>query len=81
MAAAADDGATVATDVAEALVRDGVPFREAHRQVAERIAAGERFASPTAAEAAAARQPLDDLAAQLARARAALMGPGTVNIS
>jgi argininosuccinate lyase len=81
MASAADDGATVATDVAEALVRDGVPFREAHRQVAERIAAGERFASPTAAEAAAARQPPDDLAAQLARARAALMGAGTVNIS
>jgi argininosuccinate lyase len=81
MAAAADDGATVATDVAEALVRDGVPFREAHRQVAERIAGGERFASPTAAEAATARQPLDDLAAQLARARAALMGPGTVNKS
>jgi argininosuccinate lyase len=75
MAAAAGDGATVATDVAEGLVRDGVPFREAHRQVAERIAAGERFASPTAAEAAAARQSPAELAAQLARARAALNGP------
>jgi argininosuccinate lyase len=81
MAAAAGDGATVATDVAEALVRDGVPFRAAHRQVAERIAAGERFASPTAAEAAAARQSPDDLAAQLVRARAALIGPGTATTS
>jgi argininosuccinate lyase len=55
MAAAAGDGATVATDVAEALVRDGVPFREAHERVAARIAAGERFAAPTPAEAIAAR--------------------------
>jgi argininosuccinate lyase len=55
MAAAADDGLSVATDVAEGLVRDGVPFREAHHQVAARIRAGERFASPTAAEAVAAR--------------------------
>ena len=35
MAAAADDGLSVATDVAEALVREGVPFREAHERVAE----------------------------------------------
>jgi argininosuccinate lyase len=56
MAAAADDGLTVATDVAEALVRDGVPFREAHERVAGRVAAGERFAAPTAAEAVAARR-------------------------
>jgi argininosuccinate lyase len=72
MAAAANDGATVATDVAEQLVRDGVAFREAHRRVAERVAAGERFTSPTAAEAAAVRQPLAALAEQIARARAAL---------
>ena len=45
MAAAAGDGLTVATDVAEQLVRDGVPFREAHHQVASRVSAGERFAS------------------------------------
>src|SRR5262249_33055566 len=38
MRAAAADGATVATDVAEALVRGGLPFREAHEQVASRIA-------------------------------------------
>ena len=55
MRAAAADGATVATDVAEALVRDGMPFREAHEQVASRIAAGERFAEPTPEEAVAAR--------------------------
>ena len=55
MAEAAGDGRTVATDVAEALVREGVPFREAHAQVAARVAAGERFAEPSAAEAAAAR--------------------------
>jgi argininosuccinate lyase len=72
MAQAAGDGTTVATDVAEALVRDGVPFREAHRRVAERVAAGERFSSPTAAEAAAARQSPEALREQLARARTAL---------
>jgi argininosuccinate lyase len=55
LAAAASDGLSVATDVAESLVREGVPFREAHERVAGRIAAGERFASPTAAEAVAAR--------------------------
>jgi argininosuccinate lyase len=55
MRGAAADGATVATDVAEALVRGGMPFREAHEQVASRIAAGERFAEPTPEEAVAAR--------------------------
>ena len=55
MRAAAADGACVATDVAEALVRDGLPFREAHEQVAARIAAGERFDEPTPEQAVAAR--------------------------
>jgi argininosuccinate lyase len=55
MREAAADGATVATDVAEALVRGGMPFREAHEQVASRIAAGERFAEPTPEQAIAAR--------------------------
>jgi argininosuccinate lyase len=55
MAAAAGDGLTVATDVAEALVREGTPFRDAHEQVATRIAAGERFAEPTPVDAIAAR--------------------------
>ena len=72
MAAAAGDGWCVATDVAEAMVRQGTPFREAHSAVAGRVAAGERFATPTPAEAAAARQPPEALALQLARARAAV---------
>jgi argininosuccinate lyase len=55
MAAAAGDGLTVATDVAEALVRGGTPFRQAHEEVAARIAAGERFSDPTPAAAIAAR--------------------------
>ena len=54
MAAAASDGTTVATDLAEQLVKDGVPFRHAHAEVAARVAAGERFDSPTAADAATA---------------------------
>jgi len=54
-AAAAGDGWCVATDVAEALVREGVPFREAHDRVAGRVAAGERFADPTPEAAVAAR--------------------------
>ncbi len=56
MRAAADDGTTVATDVAEQRVREGMPFRDAHNEVARRIAAGERFTSPTVDEAIAARQ-------------------------
>jgi argininosuccinate lyase len=46
----------VATDVAEALVRGGMPFRDAHAEVAGRIAAGERFSEPTPEAAIAARQ-------------------------
>jgi argininosuccinate lyase len=72
MAAAAGDGWCVATDVAEAMVREGVPFREAHGAVAGRVAAGDRFAAPSPAEAAAARQPPEALALQLVRARAAV---------
>ena len=72
MAAAAGDGRSVATDLAEQLVRDGVPFREAHGRVAERVAAGERFEQPTAAEAAAGRQSPERLAQQLERARRAV---------
>jgi argininosuccinate lyase len=51
----AGDGWCVATDVAEALVRDGMPFREAHDHVASRVAAGERFSEPTPEAAVAAR--------------------------
>ena len=74
MAAAAGDGLTVATDVAEQLVREGVPFREAHHQVASRVSAGERFSEPTAEQAAGARQSPEELADQLDRLAAALCG-------
>jgi Argininosuccinate lyase C-terminal len=40
LAAAASDTLLLATDAAEALVRDGVPFRDAHEQVAASIRAG-----------------------------------------
>ncbi len=69
MAAAANDGRTVATDLAEQLVQGGTPFREAHAAVARRVAEGERFSEPTAQAAAAARQPAQALHAQLATAR------------
>ena len=48
-------------------MREGVPFREAHHQVAARVAAGERFGSPTAEEAASARQTPQALGVQLDR--------------
>jgi argininosuccinate lyase len=40
MAQAASDPLLLATDAAEALVRKGVPFRDAHEQVAARVRAG-----------------------------------------
>jgi argininosuccinate lyase len=40
LAAAASDPLLLATDAAEALVRDGVPFRDAHEQVAASVRAG-----------------------------------------
>jgi argininosuccinate lyase len=74
MAAAANDGLTVATDVAERLVTEGMPFRRAHEQVAARVAAGERFAEPSGEEAASRRNPPEQLAAQLDRLAATLGG-------
>ena len=54
-AAAAADPLLLATDVAEALVREGAPFREAYEQVAATVRGG-NFAPPgTAAESVAAR--------------------------
>jgi argininosuccinate lyase len=54
-AAAAADPLLLATDAAEALVREGAPFREAHEQVAATVRGG-NFAPPgTAAESVAAR--------------------------
>ena len=40
LAAAASDPLLLATDAAEALVRQGVPFRDAHEQVAASVRAG-----------------------------------------
>ena len=40
LAAAASDPVLLATDAAEALVREGVPFRDAHEQVAGSVRAG-----------------------------------------
>jgi argininosuccinate lyase len=48
LAAAASDPLLLATDAAEALVRDGVPFRDAHERVAESVRAG-TFEPPPAA--------------------------------
>ena len=63
-----------------------MPFREAHEQVAARIAAGERFAEPTPEEAVAARNAPGGtsparvgraaLGAHLARRRDARLGQG-----
>jgi argininosuccinate lyase len=48
LAAAASDPLLLATDAAEALVREGVPFRDAHEQVAATVRAG-TFEPPAAA--------------------------------
>ncbi|MEI7760152.1 MAG: argininosuccinate lyase [Thermoleophilia bacterium] len=55
MALAASDPLVLATDAAEALVRDGVPFREAHEQVAARVREGSFVPTGTAAESISAR--------------------------
>jgi argininosuccinate lyase len=49
MRAAADDGYTTATAVADALVRRGVPFRAAHHVVGALVGQAERDAIPTLA--------------------------------
>jgi argininosuccinate lyase len=48
LAEAAGDPALLATDAAEALVREGIPFRDAHEQVAASVRDGS-FAAPAAA--------------------------------
>ncbi len=55
LAAAASDPLLLATDAAEALVRSGVPFREAHERVASSVRDGSFVATGTAAESVAAR--------------------------
>jgi argininosuccinate lyase len=68
MEAAAADPGLLATDAAEALVAEGVPFRDAHEQVAGAVRDGVFDPDSTAAESAAAR--LGDVRAAIAAARA-----------
>jgi argininosuccinate lyase len=62
LAAATADPLLLATDAAEALVAEGVPFRDAHEQVAAQVRAG-------TFEAPAARDRLGDVAAAVAAAK------------
>jgi len=55
LAEAVADPLLLATDVAEELVRGGIPFREAHEQVAASVRDGTFSAGTTAAESVAAR--------------------------
>ncbi len=55
LAAAAADPTVLATDAAEALVRDGVPFREAHERVAATVRDETFTPAGTPAESVAAR--------------------------
>jgi argininosuccinate lyase len=67
MEAAAGDAGLLATDAAEALVAEGVPFRDAHEQVAGAVREGAFDPDSTAAESVAAR--LGDVAEAVAEAR------------
>jgi argininosuccinate lyase len=62
LAAAASDPLLLATDAAEALVEEGVPFRDAHEQVAAEVRAG-TFEAPEP------RDRLGDVAAAVAAAK------------
>jgi argininosuccinate lyase len=68
--AAAADPALLATDAAEALVAEGVPFRDAHEEIARSVREGAFDPETTAAESVAAR--LGDVRAAIADARARL---------
>jgi argininosuccinate lyase len=63
LAAAASDPLLLATDAAEELVDEGVPFRDAHEQIAAEVRAG-TFVAPQA------RQRAFDVAAAVAEAKA-----------
>jgi argininosuccinate lyase len=56
---AADDPAQRATDAAEALVLDGVPFRDAHEQVAAEVRSGTFEPPPPVPRAFAVREDID----------------------
>ena len=68
--AAAGDPALLATDAAEALVAEGVPFRDAHEEVARAVREGAFDPETTASASVAAR--LGDVRAAVADARARL---------
>ncbi|HEY2936489.1 MAG TPA: argininosuccinate lyase [Gaiellaceae bacterium] len=68
LAAAASDPLLLATDAAEALVRAGAPFRDAHEQVAAQVRSGSF--EPATDAAASVRARLGDVAAKAAAARA-----------
>jgi argininosuccinate lyase len=55
LGAAAADPLLLATDAAEALVREGVPFRDAHERIAAEVRAGTFVAEDTPAASVAAR--------------------------
>jgi argininosuccinate lyase len=55
MAAAASDPLVLATDAAEALVKDGMPFREAHERIAARVRDGSFAPAGTPGESIGAR--------------------------
>jgi argininosuccinate lyase len=67
LAAASADPLLLATDAAEALVAEGVRFRDAHEQVARAVREGAFDPDSTARESVAAR--LGDVAAAVAAAR------------
>jgi argininosuccinate lyase len=68
LTAAASDPLLLATDAAETLVAEGVPFRDAHEQVARAVREGAFDPSGTAAESVTAR--LGDVRAAIEDARA-----------
>ena len=74
LGAAASDPLLLATDAAEALVAEGVPFREAHEQVSRAVREGTFDPQTSAAESVAAR--LGDVPAAVARARSRFVPQG-----
>ncbi len=64
MAAAASGGATWATDAAEALVAEGVPFREAHARAGKLVAEIESGAADVSTEPAAVAGPVAGMRAR-----------------
>jgi argininosuccinate lyase len=67
LAAAASDPLLLATDAAEALVAEGIPFRDAHEQVAAAVREGTFDPDATASQSVAAR--LGDVRAAIAEVR------------